>query len=458
MNKCAIILAAGEGKRMLSDIPKTLHKIVGKEMLNHVIDNIVESEITNINIVVGVGADKVKENIKDRNVNYSLQEKQLGTGHAVISAEEFLLNQKGFVLIINGDAPLIKKESILKAVQTFEREKVKGLIATTFMPVDKNFAYGKIIRNNNKDIIEIKEYKDCTDEEKLIREINVGLYIFDIELLLNVLKELKTNNAQGEYYLTDAISILTSRGEKVESIEMEFNESLGVNSREELFVAEKLMKDRINGYHMSRGVTLIDKDNTYIGCDVEISNDVIIYPNNFIEGKTIISKGVTLLPGNRISNTKIGENTVIENTVVLDSVIGKNINIGPFAYVRPGSFIDDGVKIGDFVEIKNSSVGKKTKISHLTYVGDADVGENCNFGCGTVVVNYDGIKKYRTIIGNNVFIGCNTNLIAPVEVEENSYTAAGSTITQKVKSGDLAIARSKQININGWVEKRNKSK
>ena len=279
------------------------------------------------------------------------------------------------------------------------------------------------------------------------------MYCFDIEELLSALSNLNNNNNQGEYYLTDVIEILKGKEKKIGAVDVPVEEITAVNSKGELAIAERIMRKRINEKHMENGVILIDPDNVYINCDVQIGKDTIIYPNNFIEGKTVIKDNCIIYPGCRINDSKIEEDVTIQSSVIIESSIGKNTTVGPFAYIRPQSVIGNKVKIGDFVEIKKSTIGDGTKISHLTYIGDAEVGEKCNFGCGTVVVNYDGVHKNKTIIGNNAFIGCNTNLVSPVEVEDDTYIAAGSTITEKVPKNSLAIARARQVNKENWVKK-----
>ena len=287
----------------------------------------------------------------------------------------------------------------------------------------------------------------------LLSEIQKA-FLFDIVSLLDALNKLSNNNSQGEYYLTDVIGILKEQGERVGAVTAEFEETLGVNSRLQLSEVEAILRKRINNKHLDNGITIIDPMTTYIGDDVEIGQDTIIYPGNVLEGNTKIGRGCTLFPNSRINNSIIGENVEIQSSVILDSSVGNNTTVGPFAYIRPESVVGDNVRIGDFVEIKKSTIGNNTKVSHLTYVGDSEVGESCNFGCGTVTVNYDGTNKHKTVIGNNSFIGCNTNLISPVTIEDNSYIAAGSTITNDVHSGELAVARAKQRNIEGWVDKR----
>ncbi|GAA0085998.1 bifunctional UDP-N-acetylglucosamine diphosphorylase/glucosamine-1-phosphate N-acetyltransferase GlmU [Clostridium sp. CTA-7] len=451
MYKCALILAAGQGTRIKSDLPKVLHKVCGKEMVNHVIDTMRKANIEDIDVIVGKGAELVKEKTALKNVSYSLQEEQLGTGHAVKCAIEFLKGKKGVVGVFCGDAPLIKPETVESLFKTHIENNNSATLLSSI--VDDPTGYGRVVRENDE-VLKIVEHKDCTEEELKINEMNAAIYCFDIELLLNSLDKLSNNNNQGEYYLTDVIGILKEEGKKVGAVVIDYEETIGVNSRAQLAQAEEILRKRINLRHMINGVTLIDPNSTYIGDDVEIERDTIIYPGNVIEGNTKIGEGVILYPNSRISNSIISNNVEIQSSVIIDSKIGERTTVGPFAYIRPESVIGSGARIGDFVEIKKSTIGDNTKVSHLTYIGDASVGKNCNFGCGTVVVNYDGQKKHKTEIGNNSFIGCNANLVSPVKVEDNTYIAAGSTITNDVKEGELAVARAKQRNIEGWVDKK----
>ncbi len=451
MYKCSLILAAGQGTRIKSDLPKVLHKVCGKEMVNHVIDTMRKANIEDINVIIGKGADLVKEKTSSRNVSYALQEEQLGTGHAVKCAIDFLRGKKGVVGVFCGDAPLIKAETVDNLFKTHIENKNSATLLSSI--VEDPTGYGRVVRENDE-VLKIVEHKDCTEEELKINEMNAAIYCFDIEKLLNSLDKLSNNNNQGEYYLTDVIGILKEEGNKVGAVTIDYEETIGVNSRIQLAEAEGILRNRINSRHMMNGVTLIDPSTTYIGDDVEIGRDTIIYPGNVLEGNTKIGEGVILYPNSRISNSIILNNVEIQSSVIIDSQIGERTTVGPFAYIRPESVIGSGARIGDFVEIKKSTIGNNTKVSHLTYIGDASVGENCNFGCGTVVVNYDGQKKHKTTIGNNSFIGCNTNLVSPVNVENNTYIAAGSTITNDVKEGELAVARAKQRNIEGWVAKK----
>lgn len=451
MYKCALILAAGQGTRIKSNLPKVLHKVCGKEMVNHVIDTMRKAKIDDINVIIGRGADLVKEKTASRNVSYSLQEEQLGTGHAVKCAINFLKGKKGIVGVFAGDAPLIKSETIEKLFDTHIENNNSATLLSSI--VEDPTGYGRIVREGNE-VLKIVEHKDCTEEELKINEMNAAIYCFDIENLLSSLEKLSNDNKQGEYYLTDVIGILKDEDKKVGALSIDYEETIGVNSRVQLAEAEEVLRKRINKMHMENGVTLIDPTSTYIGDDVEIGKDTIIYPGNVIEGNTKIGEGVMIYPNSRISNSIIDNNVEIQSSVIIDSKIGERTTVGPFAYIRPESIIGNDARIGDFVEIKKSTIGNNTKVSHLTYIGDAKVGEHCNFGCGTVVVNYDGKKKNTTIIGNNSFIGCNTNLVSPVTVEDNTYIAAGSTIINDVKEGELAVARAKQRNIEGWVAKK----
>ncbi|ENZ00367.1 bifunctional UDP-N-acetylglucosamine diphosphorylase/glucosamine-1-phosphate N-acetyltransferase GlmU [Clostridium thermobutyricum] len=452
MYRCALILAAGQGTRIKSDIPKVLHKVCGKEMVNHVIDNMRKASIEDVNVIIGKGAELVKKETESRKVSYSLQEEQLGTGHAVKCAAEFLKGKKGTVLIFAGDAPLTKETTIKELIKYHEENNNSATLLSAL--VEDPTGYGRIIRDENGQVLKIVEHKDCNEEELKVNEMNAAMYCFDIEDLVNALEKISNDNVQGEYYLTDAIGIVKEEGKKVGAVVTDYEDTIGVNSRAQLAEAEEILRNRINRIHLDNGVTLIDPRSTYIGADVVIGKDTILYPNTILEGNTKIGQRCTILQNTRIKDSIIENGATIESSVILESKVGENTNVGPFAYIRPESSIGNNVKIGDFVEIKKANIGNETKVAHLTYIGDAEVGSGCNFGCGTVVVNYDGKKKHKTIIGDNSFIGCNTNLVSPVKVGDNTYIAAGSTITNEVSEGDLAIARAKQRNIKGWVEKK----
>lgn len=454
MGKYALILAAGEGKRMKSETSKVLHKVCGKEMVNHVIDIMRNAGFEDVNVIVGRSKEQVMDKTSSRNVSYSVQEEQLGTGHAVLCAKEFLQDKEGTVAIFTGDAPLVREETVKEMLKSHEEGDYSATLLTSV--IENPAGYGRIKRSGN-DVEKIIEHKDCSEEELKLKEINAGMYLFDAKELQEALLLLKNDNAQGEYYLTDVIEIMKGKNLKVGAVITEFDETRGVNSRAQLAEAEAILRKRINEFHMENGVTLIDPLTTYIGADVVIGNDTIIYPNNTLEGKTVLGKGVLLHPNNRIEDSVIEDEVTIASSVILCSKVGKKTTVGPFAYIRPDSVIGEHVKVGDFVEIKKSTIGNGTKISHLTYIGDAEVGEHVNFGCGTVVVNYDGKNKYKTVVEDHAFIGCNTNLVAPVTVHEGAFTAAGSTITENVPKEGLGIARAKQVNKEGWVQKRKES-
>jgi bifunctional UDP-N-acetylglucosamine pyrophosphorylase/glucosamine-1-phosphate N-acetyltransferase len=352
-----------------------------------------------------------------------------------------------------GDAPLITGETISKV---FEYHKSNGCSVTVLTAdAPDPFGLGRIVRNAEGDIEKIVEHKDASEEEKAIREVNSANYCFEIDDLLSALDKLNNNNAQGEYYLTDTIEIIKKSGKKVGAFKTSFTEFMAVNSKMQLLEANDAMRKRILAKHMNDGVIIMDINSTFIDADVKIGMDTIVYPGSIVEGDSIIGEDCIIGPNSRIVDSKIGNCVEVQSSVVLSSEIKELTKVGPFAYVRPESIIGKNVKIGDFVEIKKSSIGDGTKVSHLTYIGDAEVGCGCNFGCGTVFVNYDGTNKFKTIVGDNAFIGCNTNLVAPVKVGDNAYIAAGSTITDDVPEKALAIARARQVNKEGWVEKKN---
>jgi bifunctional UDP-N-acetylglucosamine pyrophosphorylase/glucosamine-1-phosphate N-acetyltransferase len=447
----AVILAAGAGTRMHSKLPKVVHKILDKTMLDYVIEAAMEAGAEDICVVVGHQSDIVKDEVS-YDVQFVLQKEQLGTGHAVMMAKDFI-GDEGNVLILFGDTPLITGDTLSKMVNYHIEHKNAVTLLSTI--VDDPTGYGRIVRDETHTFIRSVEHKDASEKEKMIKEINSGMYCFDAKHLNDSLKTLNNNNAQGEYYLPDTLKTIMAKQLNVNAMICDIYEDiLGVNSRLQLYQANQIMQKRINYKHMEKGVTIINPTNTYISKDTKISSDTIIYPNTYIEGKTEIKKNCIIGPNTRIINSYIGDNVNIESSTILESNINNNTTVGPYAYIRPNSHIGENVKIGDFVEIKNSTIGNNTKVSHLTYIGDADVGSKVNFGCGTVVVNYDGVNKHRTVIKDNAFIGCNTNLVSPVTVENSAYTAAGSTITKDVPAYSLGIGRARQINKEKWVNKK----
>lgn len=448
-NLKVVILAAGQGTRMKSKVPKVLHKVLDKTMVDYVIDASQEAGAEDICVVVGHQSKMVKSMIGPR-VKFALQKEQLGTGHAVMQAGDFI--NEGNILVLCGDTPLITAETIKKLNELHNEENNDATVVS--MLVNDPTGYGRIVRADNE-FSKIVEQKDATDEQASIREVNTGVYIFKGEALKAAFEKLTNNNSQGEYYLTDTLEIIKKNGGKVDvMVADDSDEFIGVNSKLQLSQATEIMKKRINEYHMLNGVTIMDPTSTYIGKDVKIEPDTIIYPGCMIEGKTEIGTDCLIGPNCRIQSSVIHNCVTIQSSFLIQAEVDNYTTVGPFAYLRPNSKIGEHVRIGDFVEIKNSTIDDGTKVSHLTYVGDSDVGKCVNFGCGTVTVNYDGKNKFRCKIGDNVFIGCNTNLVAPVEIGDNAYTAAGSTITKDVPSNSLAIARSRQDNKEGW---RNKS-
>ena len=442
----AVILAAGQGTRMKSKVPKVLHKVLDKPMVDYVIDESIKAGASDICVIVGHQSAMVKAMIGDR-VKFGLQAEQLGTGHAVMQAGDFLKGGQS-VAVLCGDTPLITAETLKKLADKHNSE--GNAVTVVSMILDDPTGYGRIIRNGDA-FDKIVEQKDANDGEKACKEVNTGVYIFDGDSLLSAFDKLTNNNAQGEYYLTDTLEIIKNNGGKVGIMVAEDeNEFLGVNSKLQLGEATQIMKRHINAFHMLNGVTLQDPENTYIGSDVKIGADTLILPGCYIEGNTEIGEDCIIGPNSRITSSKINNCVTVQNSTMIDAFVDNYTTVGPYAYLRPNSRIGEHVRIGDFVEIKNSTIDDGTKVSHLTYVGDSDVGKCVNFGCGTVTVNYDGKNKHRCKIGDNVFIGCNTNLVAPVEVGEHAYTAAGSTITKDVPGDSLAIARSRQENKEGW--------
>lgn len=445
----SIILAAGEGKRMYSKVPKVLHKVCGVPMVEHVINCARKLSDTEPVVVIGHGADQVSKSIKG--VKFVLQERQLGTGHAVMQAEKYIT--EGDILILCGDTPLLRPETLMEMYEAHKKEGFSATILTS--DTEDPTGYGRIVKKAGKLVEAIVEEKDADSSTKLIKEINSGIYFFSGRELKKALKQLNNNNAQGEYYLTDVIGIMREKGLMIGAFKIGDNEEImGVNNRYQLSLANGSMGHRIAKKLMLDGVTIIDPNNTYIEASVKIERDVTIYPGCILEGDTVIQEDSVIGPNTRIRDGKIGKGVSIQNSIVLESSIGEGTTVGPFAYIRPGNRIGRHVKIGDFVEMKNSSFGDHSKASHLTYVGDGDVGNNVNLGCGVVFVNYDGKHKNRTYVGDNSFVGCNANLIAPVKINSNSYIAAGTTVTKEVPQDSLAIGRVKQENKEGWVTER----
>lgn len=435
---------------MKSKLYKVLHPVCGKPMVEHVVDEALKLSLSKLVTIVGHGAEEVKKQLSDKS-EYALQAEQLGTAHAVKQAQPFLADEKGVTIVICGDTPLLTAETMEQMLKEHTQREAKATILTAV--AEDPTGYGRIIRGENGAVQKIVEHKDASKEERLVTEINTGTYCFDNEALFRAIDQVSNDNAQGEYYLPDVIEILKNEGETVAAYQTgNFQETLGVNDRVALSQAEQFMKERINKRHMQNGVTLIDPMNTYISPDAVIGSDTVIYPGTVIKGEVQIGEDTIIGPHTEIMNSSIGSRTVIKQSVVNHSKVGNDVNIGPFAHIRPDSVIGNEVKIGNFVEIKKTQFGDRSKASHLSYVGDAEVGTDVNLGCGSITVNYDGKNKYLTKIEDGAFIGCNSNLVAPVTVGEGAYVAAGSTVTEDVPGKALAIARARQVNKDDYVK------
>lgn len=446
-----IILAAGKGTRMKSKYHKVLHPLLGKPMIRYIIDHVSSLNPKKIITVVGHGAEDVMDYLGSES-EYVYQAEQLGTGHAVKVASEQLGNQSGTTLVICGDTPLITTDTLKTLIQTHQTEQAKATILTAYQ--EQPYGYGRIVRDQHQHVCQIVEEKDATDMERNIKEINTGTYCFDNAELYRSLNQITTNNQQHEYYLTDIVDILYRSDQHVAAYMMEdVQESLGINDRVALAQATDWLLQKIRLKHMQQGVTLIQPDTIYIEPDVTIGQDTVIEPFVMLKGNSSIGEDCFIGTQSCIEDSTLEDHVVIKSSVLEKSYVKTYTDVGPMSRLRPGTELDEHVHIGNFVEIKNSKLGNATKVSHLTYVGDAVLGKDINVGCGTVFVNYDGKDKYPTHVGDHAFIGCNTNLIAPVTVGEGSFIAAGSTINKDVPSSTLAIARAKQENKVGYAKK-----
>lgn len=452
--KCAIILAGGKGTRMKADCPKVMCNVIFKPMISYVIDAVKEAGAEDICVITGYRHNEVEDYLKsvDSNIKTALQEPQLGTGHAVMQAKEFIsAHTDDEILILNGDGPLMDAETINKAYD-YHKENHNSITLISAIVDDLN-GIGHIKRDENGVLLRIVEHKDATPEEKLINESNAGCYWFNGSDLQYALSKITNNNVQNEYYLTDSLEILINSGKNAGAYVVENNEViLGANDRVQLNGLNNIMRKNINNKHMINGVDIPCTDGVIIGKDVKIGNSTVILPNTIIIGDTVIGDGCTIGPNTYIDNSAVGDNVILDNCKILDSTVENDVDAGPFVKVRANSVLKKGVHIGNFVEVKNSVVGEGSKSAHLTYIGDSDVGSGVNFGCGTVTCNYDGKNKSRCTIGDGAFIGCNTNLIAPVTVGKKAYIAAGSTITDDIPEKALGVARARQVVKEGWVD------
>ncbi len=442
MKFSAVILAAGKGVRMCSNLPKVVHRVAGKPMVAHVADAVREAGVDRIVLVVGHGRHSVEELFPSGSVEFVVQEEQLGTGHALLQAQA-KVSQDDTILVLAGDTPLLQAGTLKTMIEHHRNSGAAATVLTT--EVETPHGYGRIIRDPQGAFQSIVEEKDANPAQKLVREINSGMYCLQVKDAFAALAGIGTQNAQGEYYLTGILPILMGEGKKVEALLLDVEEDMyGINDRVQLAQAEKIIRRRKTESLMKSGVTIIDPPSTFIDNDVVIGIDTIIYPQTIIEGSTIIGTDCEIGPATRITSSRVGSQVTIENSRVKEAEIGDECTIGPFAYLRPGAILHRKVKVGDFAEIKKSTLGEGSKVPHLSYVGDAVVGKGVNIGAGTITCNYDGVNKWETILEDGVFIGSNTNLVAPVKIGANSITGAGSTITRDVPAETLAVERADQ--------------
>ena len=451
-----VVLAAGEGTRMKSKSAKVLHEIAGRTIIENLLAAVQPLAAKNLTVVVGSHKDEVIEHLakiapKAKTV---FQEKRNGTGGA---AQLALASHKGdsTVLILAGDTPLLTTQTLQEFIEVHQTQKNKASVLTALLPDPTG--YGRIIRGDDGVILKIVEEKDATESEKDIDEINTGVYLFESKVLSAVISKIQSNNSQKELYLTDVISLLNDQKESVHAIvSNDYTETLGINDRTQLAEVTAIMRDRINNQHMLAGVSIIDPTTTWIDAGVKIEADVVIYPSSAISRETVIKSDAIIGPRTTLVDCEVGSSASVIESFATKSVIGDGAKVGPYTYLRKGTVLDSDSKAGAFVEIKNSTVGKGSKVAHLSYVGDAQIGQESNIGAATVFVNYDGEKKHQTKIGDQVRIGSDTMLVAPVTIGDGAYTAAGSVINEDVPAGAIGIGRARQVNILGWVLKKRK--
>ncbi len=447
MNVDVIILAAGQGTRMRSALPKVLHPIAGKPMLAHVISTARQLSNAQLNIVIGHGADKVKALDSGSDIQFSLQEEQLGTGHAVQQAMANLRDNSTSI-ILYGDVPLIKASTLQKLLEQ-TADGSMGLLTAIF---DNPMGYGRIIRNDAGEVIANVEQKDANEEQLKVQEINTGFMALPTERLKEWLPKLSNNNAQGEYYLTDLIAMAAESGAGVKAVHPDHHSEVeGVNSRTQLIALERVYQGQCADALLADGLAIMDPARFDLRGSLSHGQDSTIDVNCVFEGNVELGSNVSIGPNCVISDSRIGDGVEIKaNSVLEDATVESNCIVGPFARLRPGSVLKPGAKVGNFVEMKKSELGAGSKVNHLSYVGDAEIGDNCNIGAGTITCNYDGANKFKTNLGDNVFVGSNSTLVAPLDIEAGGFVGAGSTITKKIETDQLAVGRGKQRNIDGW--------
>lgn len=448
----AVILAGGKGKRMHSDLPKVLFEINGQSLIAHVVQNAREAGIDDIAVVTGYKGDMVREALGE-GISYYRQAEQLGTADALKSARDFFAHEDPPVIVLCGDAPLVDSDSILQLASYYEKHSLDMCVLTATLEDPAN--YGRILRDG-KNFERIVESRDANEEQLAIKEINSGTMIFNSGKLAQVLDEIKNDNAQGEYYLTDAVEIFKAKGFKTGALCIANADIvLGANDRYDLSLCEKAMRKSINRALMLGGVRMIDPDTTYIDRNVRIGAGSVIYPNTIINGKSCIGENNTVI-SSRLTDCVIGDDNTVDNSVLEQCRIGSETSIGPYSHIRRDTVLASKTKVGSFAETKNADIGEGTKVPHLSYVGDATVGERCNFGCGSVVANYDGENKYHTNIGNDVFIGCNVNMIAPIDIRDGAFIAAGSTVSKNIEKDAFIIERAKPVQLDKALLKKKK--
>ena len=453
MNSCAIILAGGDGTRMHSEKPKTMAEILFRPMIDRVTDAATGAGIDDICVVTGYKADLLEEHLKGRAQTVH-QSERLGTGHAVMQATDFIKSHSGgHVLILNGDAPFIDSKTIADAENYLTKN---GFVQTVISAkVDNPTGYGRIVRDKNENFVAIVEEASADAKTKKIKEINSGAMWFDADTLLNLLGLITNDNSKGEYYLTDTVGIAIKQGLRVGAFTADNADAvLGANSRYQLWELNELLRNKVINSLMDKGVSVPCRDGIMIDNDAEIGEDTVILPGTIIKHGCRIGKNCVIGPNSVLFETTVGDNCTLNSVQAEQATVCDNAKLGPFVHLRPGAVIGEYSHCGNFTEIKNSVIGHHTSVSHLTYVGDSDVGNGVNFGCGCVTVNFNGKDKNRCIIGDDAFIGCNTNLVAPVKIGDRAFTAAGSTITEDVPADALSIARERQTNKDGWVEKK----
>ena len=450
-----VILAAGKGTRMKSAVSKVVHPLAGRPIIEHVVRTTVGLDVASTTVVVGHGADDVRAALAAYPaVRFAVQSPQLGTGHALLQAEAELAGRRGTVLLLYGDVPLLTAGT-LRDLIVHHRTHDAALTVLTATLGDP-YGYGRIVRDSDGRITRIVEERDASADERAIREINSGIYALDLDGLFDDLRHLATDNAQGEYYLTDLVSAHHRRGRRIETLCIDdATELRGINTRVDLAELGRVLHDRTRRMQMLHGVTLEDPASTFIDADVTIGEDTIIAPGVTISGRSVIGTRCRIHAGTRITDSTIGDDvTLLDHTLVLDSTVGDGVHIGPFAHLRPGSQVGPRAHVGNFVELKKTTLGPGSKANHLAYLGDATIGANVNVGAGVITCNYDGTTKHRTTIEDGVFVGSDSQLVAPVTIGAGAYVGAGSTITHDVPAGALAVARSHQTNKDGWAERR----